>query len=125
MYLKTLIKYIQGSMSTWESEITACAETLGELEIKRGIFQGDNLSPLMFVICMIPMSSVLSKMKACYVKINSLLSMSNFKMFSKNEKEINSLVSTIRAINEDICVELGVQKCGMLVFKRRILKEQN
>lgn len=116
-------------MSTWESEITACAETLGELEIKRGIFQGDNLSPLMFVICMIPMSSALSKMKACYivdnVKINSLLSMNNFKMFSKNDKEINSLVSTIRAINEDICIELGIQKCGMLVFKRRMLKEQN
>ena len=76
-------------MSTWKIEITACFQTLGEVEIKRVIFQGNILSPLIFVKCM-----VLRKMKAGYVtdivKINNLLFMDYLELFSKNEKEITA-----------------------------------
>ena len=34
---------------------------LGEVEIKRGIFQGDPLSPLVFVLALIPLSLILRK----------------------------------------------------------------
>ena len=39
---------------------------LGEVETKRGIFQGDSLSPLVFVLALIPLSLVLRKAKATY-----------------------------------------------------------
>ena len=39
---------------------------LGEVEIKRGIFQGNSLSPLVFVLALIPLSLVLRKVKAAY-----------------------------------------------------------
>ena len=39
---------------------------LGEVEIKQGIFQGDSLSPLEFVLALIPLSLILRKAKAAY-----------------------------------------------------------
>ena len=39
---------------------------LGEVEIKRCIYQGDSLSPLVFVLTLIPFSLILRKMKAAY-----------------------------------------------------------
>ena len=39
---------------------------LGEVGIKRGIFQGDFLSLLVFVLALIPLSLILRKAKAAY-----------------------------------------------------------
>ena len=39
---------------------------LGEVETKLGIFQGNSLSPLAFVLALIPLSLILRKAKAAY-----------------------------------------------------------
>ena len=39
-----------GSMRDWKSVLTSNGEVLGEVRIKHGIFQGDSLSPLFFVL---------------------------------------------------------------------------
>ena len=65
---------------------------LGELDIKRDIFYGDSLSPLVFVLALIPLSLILRKAKAAYEfsgskgKINHLLFMDDLKLYSRNEK---------------------------------------
>ena len=57
--------------------ITTFSQALGEVEFKRGIFQGDSLSAMKFVICMVPLSSMVRKMEAGHtndnVKMNNLL----------------------------------------------------
>ena len=71
---------------------------------------------------MISLSNVLRKMKAGYiidiVKINNLLFMDDLELFSKNEKEISSLKSTVQAIRKDIGMEFGIQTCSMQELKR-------
>ncbi|XP_065055326.1 uncharacterized protein LOC135683871 [Rhopilema esculentum] len=57
---------IRKLMRSWTVELTSEGEMLDEVKIKRGIFQGDSLSPLLFVWAMIPLSMVLKKMKARY-----------------------------------------------------------
>ena len=97
---------------------------LGEVEIKGGIFQGDSLSPLVFVLALVPLSLILRKVKAEYEfserkeKINHLLYMDDLKMYSQSEKGLDSLVQTVHVFSEDIGMEFGIEKCAMLVMEK-------
>ena len=42
------------SMEKWKVMLCSGNSLLGEVEIKRSIFQGDSLSPLVFVLALIP-----------------------------------------------------------------------
>ena len=67
------------SMEKWKVMLCTGNSELDEVEIKRGIFQGDSLSPLVFILALIPLSLILRKAKAAhqflesYEKINHLL----------------------------------------------------
>ena len=97
---------------------------LGEIEIKRGIFQGDSLSPLVFVLALILLSLILRKAKTAYEfserkeKINHLLFMDDLKLYSRCEKGLDSLVQTVRVFTEDIGMEFGIEKCAMLLLEK-------
>ena len=74
---------------------------LGKVEIKRGIFQGDFLSPLVFVLALIPLSLILRKARAAYEfseskeKINLLLFMDDLKLICRSQKGLDSLAQTV------------------------------
>ena len=51
-------------MEKWKVMLCSGNSELGEVEIKRGIFQGDSLPPLVFVLVLIPLSLILRKAKA-------------------------------------------------------------
>ena len=40
-----IVNLFENSKETWRAELTACNESLGEVDIRRGIFQGDSFSP--------------------------------------------------------------------------------
>ena len=77
---------IRNSMKNWRVELTSMGQKLGEVNIRRGIFQGDSLSPILFVMALIPWSTVLNKTKVGYGlvnnrgKINHLLYMDDLKL---------------------------------------------
>ena len=122
---------INSSMSKWNTELTTCGEQLGNVSIRRGIFQGDSLSPLLFVICMIPLSLILRKTAAGYsfkgnqLKINHLLYMDDLKLYGKSNDQIDSLVRTVYLFTSDVGMEFGVKKCGTIVLKRGKMVECN
>ncbi|XP_068240908.1 uncharacterized protein [Palaemon carinicauda] len=74
---------------------------LAEVNIRRGIFQGDSLSLLLLIVAMIPMPKVLQKMDAGYQlkkrsnKIKHLMFMDDIKLYGKSIKEIDILVHTV------------------------------
>ena len=47
------------SMEMWEVMLCSGNSELAEVEIKQGIFQGDSLSPLVFVLALIPLGLIL------------------------------------------------------------------
>ena len=51
-------------MKTWRVELTAEGRSLAETKIQIGILQGDALSPLLFIIAMMPLNHILRKFTA-------------------------------------------------------------
>ena len=86
-------KFVKRSIANWQTELTSCGEGLVKVNIRRGSFQGDSLSPLLFAICMILLTHVLHKAKARYTlggqeKINHLLFLDNLKLYGNSKNEI-------------------------------------
>ena len=75
----------------------ANGDDLGEVNVKKGVFHGDSLSPLLFVSSMVPLSLIVKKVDACYkcgkkeYKLNHLLFMNDLKLYAKNEEQTNTL----------------------------------
>ena len=44
--------------------------------------------------------------------------MDDIKISAKSEHEINGLISKIQILSNDIGMEFGMKKCGVLVLKR-------
>ena len=59
-----VINFIEKTMKTWRVELKVGGKSLAEAKIQRGIFQGDALSPLLFVIVMMPFNYILRKSTA-------------------------------------------------------------
>ena len=56
--------FLWNSMEKQKVMLCSGNSDLGKVKIKRGIFQGDSLSPLVFVLALIPLSLILRKAKA-------------------------------------------------------------
>ena len=106
-------------------ELTAGGKSLAEVKIQRAMFQGDALSPLLFVIAMMPFDYILRKCAARYKlsksleKLSHQIYMDNIRLFAKNEKELEILIHTVRIYSENIGMKFGKEKCTMLMMKTR------
>ena len=100
-------------MKNWRTTLKSNGQNLGDVNIRRGIFPGDSLSPLLFVVCFIPFSVILRKTKGKYQlgkegeSINHLLFMDDLKLYGSDERQIDSLINTVRVFSDDIRMDLG------------------
>ena len=92
------------------------------MNINRGIFHGDALSPLLFVISLIPLTLVLRRMKKRSSfqkgksKLNHLLFMDDLKLCGSNQNEIDSLVRTVEIVIKNIGMTFVIDMCGVLAM---------
>ena len=120
---KNIEGLLKGSMKSWGTILTANGEELGEVSIRRGIFQGDSLSPLLFIVAMIPLTLLLRREAMGYKlgqegrKINHLLFMDDLKLYGRDEEEIKKLCAVVHKFSKDIGMEFGMDKCAVLEIK--------
>ena len=78
-----IFEFVKRSMTNWQTKLSSCGGSSVKVNSKRGIFEGDSLSPLLIVICMVLLTHLLCKAKARY-KINHLLFMDDLKLYRKS-----------------------------------------
>ena len=61
-----VIALLKSTMIDWKTELISGDTNLGGVNINRGIFQGDSLSLLLFILSLIPLTLVLRRMKQGY-----------------------------------------------------------
>ena len=131
---ENLTRVAQNSLKQWTTELTAGNQVFqGEVCIKRGIFQGDSLSPLLFILTLILLTLVLRKVKAGSVEWTTYNNSSSFHGWSKAlwkkwKLAWHTCTDTVcpSSWGEDIRMELGIEKWAVLVVKRaKLVKSES
>ena len=122
-----LIAFIEESMNQWKTNMAlvhkeGVLET-GPIRIKRGIFQCDSLSPLLFTMSLNPLNQELQKTGYGYqldeqTKINYLFYVDDLKLYGTSDNQLTGLINTVKNVSGDIKIEFGLDKCAKASFKR-------
>ena len=92
-------QFIQNSMLSWRTTFTLNGSVLGDVFIQRGIFQGDALSPLIFVMCLFPLTNLLRKLNKGFVIDGIVVShllyvyLDDVKLYAKSTEDMPALVT--------------------------------
>jgi len=108
-------RLLKNSIGNWKTELNAYGTMTGEVNIWRGIFHGDSLSMLLFVIAIIPLTRTLRQCDTGYQlgdghsNNNHLLFMYNLELYGRNDRKIESLVHIMWMLSEDSAMQNGWQ----------------
>lgn len=123
-----LIKFMETSMRNWKTSMKLCYNdgfiATDQIKIKRGIFQGDSFSPLLFCLALVPLTSELATSGYGYKISNTsapsshLFYMDDLKLYSKNDQEQVGELKIVKQFSDDICMEFGLEKYAKASFKK-------
>ena len=116
----------------WETEFSIRSGTgtaRASLTLKRGLFQGDSLSPLLFCLCIVPLSHALRsigigyKCKDVDLVISHQLYMDDLKVYTKSSNALTHALSVVDRVSTAVGMELGLRKCAVAHMQRGKLVE--
>lgn len=127
-----IIQSISHLMARWGTQILSNDMKI-HIPIRRGIYQGDSLSPLLFCLALNPLSTLLNNTNKGYrvdiknndLRINHLLFMDDLKLYAENQTHLKSLITTVRTFSEDIKMTFGLEKCAELHLKKGKIMKNN
>jgi len=124
-----IVRFCKLSMEKWNTRLNL--KTKQEvmqsqpIQLRRGIFQGDSLSPLLFCIAPIPLTNELNRADCGYQvhgterKISHLLYMDDFKLLYRNENDLKNEIKIVQTIREIYKYEFWFRKMCKNNFKKR------
>ena len=128
-------EFLKNVMQRWTMDMTL-RHSKGEInlpnvKVRRGIFQGDSLSPLIFCIAVDPLSKLIKKEKIGYSlsksrkkedktqdQLSHLLYMDDLKLYAEDEKGLDILLGIVHTFSTDIGMDFGLDKCAICVIKK-------
>ena len=115
-------------MKNWREELTV-GKSLVEVKIQRGIFQGDVLLSLLFVLAMMLLNHIRNAQADTYFinrkKKNQPTNVrGRHQTVSQNEKELETQIQTVRIYSEDIGTIFGIEKFAMHNGKRKTANDE-
>lgn len=97
---KWINKFLNKTISKWAINIIYKNEKILKKKVQRGILQGDSLSPLLFVLCIDPLSRLLNSKygkvevptnEGMYIT-NHLLFIDDLKLIAKSEEDLKPMM---------------------------------
>ena len=102
------------------------------IKFLKGIFQGDSLSELLFIISLNPLSSMLKKTKGYFIgekrEINHTHNffVDDLKLFAQTFSSIQKQLDIITTFSKDINMNFGEEKCAyMRIEKGKMVDSSN
>ncbi|KAI5748289.1 hypothetical protein M8J77_023892 [Diaphorina citri] len=132
---KIIVNFLEVVMKKWKVNLKLHTnEALldaGIINIRRGIFQGDSLSPLLFCMSLFPLSRELNEEGKGYQvdkdknPINHLFYVDDLKLFTTNNKDMDKLLTTVKTFSEDVKMKLGLEKCARVTTEKGKIKRKD
>ncbi|KAI5725123.1 hypothetical protein M8J77_011267 [Diaphorina citri] len=101
-----------------------------KITFKRGIYQGDPLSSLLFCLCLNPLSNILNSSPFGYkikmdeeVRVTHLFYMDDLKIYANGPEQLRHLLELVSNFSESICMSFGLEKCNVLHIKKGIMSD--
>ena len=96
---------------------------------KRGLFQGDALSPILFCLAILPLSHALRKLNGYRIRrstvkgsITHMLYMDDLKLYAESPAALTEALSVVDRVSSAVGMKLGLRKCGVAhMQKGRVL----
>ena len=121
----TIVNLFDASFKQSFINLMSGKDFLGRIRIRRGIFQGDSVSPLHFIISLIPLSFLLNRHDLGYSldckggpKISHRLYMDDLKLYTSSEQDMKTLINTTAEFSADIKMEFGLEKCASVEVRK-------
>ncbi|XP_044766265.1 uncharacterized protein LOC123322386 [Coccinella septempunctata] len=130
---RRVIEVLKTLMATWRTTLSLCEGGISyetsEIQIKRGIFQGDGLSPPWFCLALNALSGMLNRSAYGYAvdertKITHLFYMDDLKLYARGRAQLEGELEMVRMFSADIGMNLGLEKCATIIVRRGKLSEE-
>ena len=126
-----IVDFLKWIMPLWSTKLILRHENgvleIDDIKICRGIFQGDSLSPLLFILAINPVSFLLNKNECGYkldgVKISHILFMDDLKTFAGSDKQASEMARIVYGFTLSIGMKFGFDKCKVLNIVRGKVKK--
>ena len=118
-----IISNINYIMNIWRIRIyyNRREESIGQIELRRGILQGDSLSPLLFILQMNIISKVIERYSEDQVQ--HTLYMDDLRIITNSSSVANEVNKKIIQKIKDIGMKVNKSKCGMYRNKLELTEE--
>lgn len=105
----------------WQTDITVKTQQgIAKIPItlRRGLFQGDSLSPLLFCLTVAPLSNELREGRGFRSEfqrhpVTHLMFMDDLKVYEENSEKLESTLRKVEDISTAIGMSLGLRKCAV------------
>ena len=129
--------FIADTMENWTTNLHLRHEegeiVVRNVRIKRGIFQGDSLSPLLFCLSIDPLSRLLNSKDEGYnmsprgqapQKVGHLLYMDDLKLYASSDTMLKNQLNTVKEFSVGITMKFGLDKCATVSIEKGKLKKK-
>ena len=128
-----VIGFLKHNLKKWTTQLILTHESgtfmPDNINIKRGIFQGDPFSPLLFCISLIPLSLQLNSSDYRYKigteHIAHLVYMGDLMLYAKDDNELEVLFRFEKGFSDATGMESGLSKCTKATFTKGELKNSD